>query len=250
MAVSAEVSSHPGLAQDLLGGARIQLRPIGASLGNPPERFPTSLARHGSPQSLESFADRNGDRRRDALARSRSKFTRETVGSLVLAVQRHGEGRNISDFLPGGGALCATFAKRSRSLSTPSATVRARPITQEVPMRSSHKIVPLAVAVAVVVAGVAAAPAAAAPATALREFEGTVVSVNRDARTFRLRDSERGTVRIHVNRLTRYERIAGLGGLERGMRNIEATVRRSDGRWVAREVERSGGGGEHGGDDD
>jgi hypothetical protein len=119
-------------------------------------------------------------------------------------------------------------------------------------MRSSHKIIPLAVAVAVavVVAGVAAAPAAAAPATALREFEGTVVSVNRDARTFRLRDSERGTMRIHVNRLTRYERIAGLGGLERGMRNIEATVRRSDGRWVAREVERSGGGGQHGGDDD
>jgi hypothetical protein len=34
------------------------------------------------------------------------------------------------------------------------------------------------------------------------------------------------------------------------MTNIEATVRRSDGRWVAREVERSGGGGEHGGDDD
>jgi len=113
-------------------------------------------------------------------------------------------------------------------------------------MRNTLKIVPLAL----VVAGVAATPAAAAPATALREFEGTVVSVNRDARTFRLRDSERGTVRIKVNRSTRYERIAGFGGLERGMRNIEATVRRSDGRWVAREVERSGGGGEHGGDDD
>jgi len=113
-------------------------------------------------------------------------------------------------------------------------------------MRNTLKIVPLAL----VVAGVAATPAAAAPATALREFEGTVVSVNRDARTFRLRDSERGTVRIKVNGSTRYERIAGFGGLERGMRNIEATVRRSDGRWVAREVERSGGGGEHGGDDD
>jgi hypothetical protein len=114
-------------------------------------------------------------------------------------------------------------------------------------MRSSHKIVPLA---ALVVAGAAAAPAAAAPATALREFEGTVVSVDRDARTFRLRDSERGTVRIKVNRRTRYERIAGFGGLERGMSNVEATVRRSYGRWIARAVERSGGGGEHGGDDD
>ena len=34
------------------------------------------------------------------------------------------------------------------------------------------------------------------------------------------------------------------------MTAIEATVRRSNGRWVALEVERSGGGGRHGGDDD
>jgi hypothetical protein len=34
------------------------------------------------------------------------------------------------------------------------------------------------------------------------------------------------------------------------MTRIEATVRRSHGRWVALEVERSGGGGEHGGGDD
>ena len=87
-------------------------------------------------------------------------------------------------------------------------------------------------------------------AALLREYEGTVVSVNRDARTFRLRDTERGTVRIKVNRRTRYERIAGFAGLSAGMTNIEAVVRRVDGRWVAREVERSGGGGDHGGDDD
>jgi hypothetical protein len=110
-------------------------------------------------------------------------------------------------------------------------------------------IVPLAL----VVAGLAAAPAAsAAPAggSLLREFEGTVVSVNRDARTFRLRDTERGTVRIRVTRNTRFERIDGLAGLRRGMTNVEAVVRRSDGRWIAREVERSGGGGEHGGRND
>jgi hypothetical protein len=109
------------------------------------------------------------------------------------------------------------------------------------------------VPMAVVAAGLAAAPAAsAAPAgsAVLREFEGTVVSVNRDARTFRLRDSERGTVRIKVTRNTRFERIAGFRALERGMKNVEAVVRRSNGRWIAREVERSGGGGEHGGDDD
>ena len=115
-------------------------------------------------------------------------------------------------------------------------------------MRFNRKLAPLAL----VVAGVAAAPAAAAAAAAaaLREFEGTVVSVNRDARSFKLRDTERGTVRIRVTSSTRFERIAGFGALEAGMKRIEATVRRSDGRWVARAVERSGGGGRHGGDDD
>ncbi len=98
----------------------------------------------------------------------------------------------------------------------------------------------------------AAAPPAAAPAQAqtTREYEGTVVSVDRASRTFRLRDSERGTVRIRVTSRTRFERISGLSGLRRGMTRIEAIVRRSGGRWVALEVERSGGGGRHGGDDD
>ena len=116
-------------------------------------------------------------------------------------------------------------------------------------MRIARTIVPLAA----VAAAIAAAPAAAQPAAgsaALREYEGTVVSVDRDTRTFRLRDTERGTVRIRVTRSTRFERIAGFGGLRAGMTNIESTVRRSNGRWVATEVERSGGGGEHGGRDD
>jgi hypothetical protein len=116
-------------------------------------------------------------------------------------------------------------------------------------MRLSRTILPLALATA----AITAAPAAAAPAgsaAALREYEGTVVSVNRTNRTFRLRDTERGTVRIRVNRNTRFERIDGLSGLRAGMTNIEAVVKRSNGRWVALEVERSGGGGEHGGDDD
>ena len=78
---------------------------------------------------------------------------------------------------------------------------------------------------------------------ATREYEGTVVSVNRDARTFRLHDSERGTIRIRVTRSTRFERINGFSGLRKGQKRIEATVRRSNGRWVATEVERSGGGG-------
>jgi hypothetical protein len=114
-------------------------------------------------------------------------------------------------------------------------------------MRFRTIIAPLAL----VVAATAAAPAVAAPAgaAAVRQFEGTVVSVDRTARTFRLRDTERGTVRIRVTRNTRFERIAGFGGLRAGMTRIESTVRRSNGSWVATEVERSGGGGNHGGDD-
>ncbi|HWM09637.1 MAG TPA: hypothetical protein VNO82_09830 [Solirubrobacteraceae bacterium] len=85
----------------------------------------------------------------------------------------------------------------------------------------------------------------------LREFEGRVVSVDRSARTFRLHDSERGTKRIKVTRSTRFERVAGLAGLRAGQRAIEVKTRRKVGRaWIAIEVEKSGGGGEHGGDRD
>ena len=101
--------------------------------------------------------------------------------------------------------------------------------------------------IATVAAVALAAPAAASAAT---QYEGTVVSVDRDKRTFRLHDSERGTIRVKVTARTRFERIAGFSGLRKGMMRIEATVRRADGRWVALEVERSGGGGRHGGDDD
>jgi hypothetical protein len=100
---------------------------------------------------------------------------------------------------------------------------------------------------------VALAGPPAAGAAAATQYEGTVRSVNRDNRTFRLHDTERGTIRIKVTRNTRFERIAGFGGLRAGQTNIEAIVRRSGGRWVAIEVERSGGGGRHGGrggDDD
>ena len=68
---------------------------------------------------------------------------------------------------------------------------------------------PLAVALSLAFAAVPAT-ASAAP---IREFEGTVVSVNRESRTFRLNDSERGTKRIKVTRNTRFERIDGFRGL-------------------------------------
>jgi hypothetical protein len=94
-----------------------------------------------------------------------------------------------------------------------------------------------------------AAPQAIA---AVRQFEGTVVSVNRDAKTFRLNDAERGTKRFKVTANTRFERVNGLAGLKAGAKNIEVTAKRRNGRWIALDVERSGGGGRHGGggDDD
>ncbi|HEY6888744.1 MAG TPA: DUF5666 domain-containing protein [Solirubrobacter sp.] len=94
------------------------------------------------------------------------------------------------------------------------------------------------IAVAALTAGVPAADAAT------RSYEGTVISVNRDSSTFRLRDSERGTVTIKVTASTRFERVT-FATLRAGQRRIEATVRRSGGRWVATKVERSGGGGNH-----
>jgi hypothetical protein len=106
---------------------------------------------------------------------------------------------------------------------------------------------------ALLTAGLAALASAATTSQRppLREFEGRVVSIDRDARTFRLHDSERGTKRIRVTRNTRFERVNGLAGLSVGQRAIEVKTRRKvDGAWIAIEVEKSGGGGEHGGRDD
>lgn len=106
-----------------------------------------------------------------------------------------------------------------------------------------------AIAAAALVAA-ATVPASAAPPaaqSAARQYEGTVVGKDAASRTFRLRDTERGTIRIKVTRNTRYERVNGFAGLRVGATNIESTVRRGNGKWVAIEVERSGGGGEHGG---
>lgn len=105
-----------------------------------------------------------------------------------------------------------------------------------------------------------AAVAAAGPASAatVRHFEGRVLSVDRDARSFRLRDSERGTVTVFVVSSTRFERTSF--AVLRAGRTIEATVRRVNGRWQASKVEPNAGshagesgddnGGRRGGNDD
>ena len=110
------------------------------------------------------------------------------------------------------------------------------------------KIARTATSLALVAATVAAAPASALAA----QFEGRIVSVNRANKTFRIHDAERGTNRIKVMRSTNVQRVAGFSALHAGMRRIEVTAKRRDGRWLATLVERSGGGGHHrgGGHDD
>jgi hypothetical protein len=120
-------------------------------------------------------------------------------------------------------------------------------------MKPMRFILVLAAALLTLTSAVGGAASAAPDRTATaaaRHFEGTVVSVNRDAKTFRLRDVERGTVRIKVTAQTRFERVDGFAGLKPGAKNIEATVKRRNGAWIALTVERSGGGGEHGGGGD
>lgn len=89
-----------------------------------------------------------------------------------------------------------------------------------------------------------------ATASAATQYEGKVVSISKERRTFRLNDAQRGTIRIKVTRNTTFDRIAGFRALQVGMNRVEATVKRSNGRWVALHIERSGGGGRHGGADD
>ena len=111
-----------------------------------------------------------------------------------------------------------------------------------------------ALAIAAVVGSVSSASAAT-----VRHFEGRVVTVDRSAKSFKLRDSERGTVNVFVVQSTRFSRTS-FAAVKAG-RGIEVTVRRVDGRWQATKVEpRTGarhaepgddnGGGRRGGNDD
>ena len=121
-------------------------------------------------------------------------------------------------------------------------------------MRLRSRLLMLTAAVTVV----AAVWVGTASAATVRHVEGRVLSVNRDASTFKLRDSERGTFTIHVSSATKFERVS-FRSLRAG-RTVEATIRRSNGRWQATKVEPNSGshaddngddnGGGRGGNDD
>jgi hypothetical protein len=117
------------------------------------------------------------------------------------------------------------------------------------------KKITVTAAIAAVLAVSLALAATAGAATKLREFEGKVTSVDAAAKTFRLKDHERGTFTIEVTRKTRFEDLAGFSALEPGLKRVEAKVKRVDGAWIARKIELSGrdddrADDDHGDDDD
>jgi hypothetical protein len=98
---------------------------------------------------------------------------------------------------------------------------------------------------ALVVVALAALSIGAVPAPAKHgddnttKLEGRVLSVNRTARTFRLKDSERGTATIVVVSSTKFDRIR-FSQVRPGKR-LEVLYRLSNGRKVATKVEPSSG---------
>jgi Domain of unknown function (DUF5666) len=112
-------------------------------------------------------------------------------------------------------------------------------------MRSIRSRVSSLLVVAALTALTAAMWAGPASAATVRHVEGRVISVDRGASTFKLRDSQRGTFTIRVTNSTRFERVT-FSALRAG-RTVEATIRRVDGAWRATHVEPNAG--RHAGDD-
>ena len=69
------------------------------------------------------------------------------------------------------------------------------------------------------------------------DVEGTVVSINRTHRTFRLRSRRDGSiVKIKVNKSTTYKRLSGFGALYQGI-PVDVESVRKNGRWIALRVQ-------------
>jgi Ni/Co efflux regulator RcnB len=114
------------------------------------------------------------------------------------------------------------------------------------------RVIAILAAAALTLSAAVAAVGTASAATA-RHLEGRVVSVDRSAKSFRLRDHERGTFTVFVTSSTRFQRVS-FSSLRAG-KSVEATVRRVSGRWQASRVEAGGArqtepGDDHGGGND
>jgi hypothetical protein len=98
----------------------------------------------------------------------------------------------------------------------------------------------------------AKAPSTVSAAT-LRHVEGRVTAIDRSARTFTVRDAERGTLKVKVTSSTKFERVT-FSALRTGSR-VDVRAKRVAGAWNATKVERGevganhDAGDDHGGDD-
>ena len=78
-----------------------------------------------------------------------------------------------------------------------------------------------------------------ASAAATRHVEGRVTAIDRAARTFTVRDTERGTLKVKVTSNTRFERVT-FSSLRTGSR-VDVRAKRVAGAWNATKVERARG---------
>jgi hypothetical protein len=91
-------------------------------------------------------------------------------------------------------------------------------------------------------------------AAAVRHVEGRVTAIDHSARTFTVRDAERGTLKVKVTSSTKFERVT-FSALRTGSR-VDVRAKRVAGAWNATKVERGevgddhDAGDDHGGDDD
>jgi Domain of unknown function (DUF5666) len=120
----------------------------------------------------------------------------------------------------------------------------------------------IAAATAALAGGVTAGAGATAPvhapakAAAARHVEGRVTAINRSARTFTVRDAQRGTLTVKVTRSTKFERVS-FASLRTGQ-IVDVRAKRVAGAWNATKVERGtavganhdAGGRDGGGNDD
>jgi hypothetical protein len=99
--------------------------------------------------------------------------------------------------------------------------------------------------IAALALGAFALPAQAA----VRHLDGTVVSKNADNNSFRIKTQSGNRVRIKVTSATQFQRIAGFGGLRKGLA-VEIEAKSTSNGLVATHVEpRCGGEGGGGADD-
>ena len=97
--------------------------------------------------------------------------------------------------------------------------------------------------------------AATASTAVTRHVEGRVTAIDRSARTFTVRDAERGTLKVKVTSSTKFERVT-FSALRTGSR-VDVRAKRVAGAWNATKVERGSAaatnhdaGDDHGGGDD